>query len=162
MYLAEACLREGDFDKTLHHLKIELRLDPRDPIILLDLANLLMDCGQSRPAAACLKRLTTLEPDNASAWQNLAVAQFMNSRFDAGMASCHEALRCDPNATTAMYNLALAYQRQRDYPKALTWTRRAMEVDPRDSTIQRLELRIRIMQFLSRTTHALKRLIFWR
>jgi hypothetical protein len=60
-----------------------------------------------------------------------------------------------------MYNLALAYQRHRDYSKALTWTRRAMEVDPRDSTIQRLELRIRIMQCLSRTTHAIKRLIFW-
>jgi len=120
-----------------------------------------MDCGQPRPATACLKRLSALEPDNASAWQNLAVAQFMTSHYDQGMASCHEALRCDPNATTAMYNLALAYQRQSDYEKALTWTRRAMQVDPRDSTIQRLELRIRLMQFLSRSARALHRLVFW-
>ena len=85
----------------------------------------------------------------------------MNSRFDDGMASCHKAPRCDPNATTAMYNLALAYQRQGDYEKALTWTRRAMQVEPRDSTVQRLELRIRIMQFLSQMGRALRRLIFW-
>ena len=120
-----------------------------------------MDCNEPRPAAACLKRLTRIEPDNASAWQNLAVAQFMINHYHQGMASCQEALRCDPNATTAMYNLALAYQRQGDYEKALTWTRRAMQVDPRDSTVQRLELRIRIMQFLSQTGRALRRVIFW-
>jgi len=75
------------------------------------------------------------------------------------MASCHQALRCDPNATTAMYNLALAYQRQRDYAKALIWIRRAIQVDPRDNTIQRLELRIRIMQFFSTTAGFLRRLL---
>ena len=86
----------------------------------------------------------------------------MNNRYPDGISSCHQALRCDPNATTAMYNLALAFQRHGDYDKALTWTRRATEVDPRDSTIQRLELRIRIMKFLSNLGRTLRQLIFWR
>ena len=45
--------------------------------MLLELANLLMDTGESRPALACLKWLIAIKPDQVSGWLNLSVAQIL-------------------------------------------------------------------------------------
>ncbi len=127
----------------------------------MNLANLLIDCGQHRCAVACLKRLTAFEPENASAWQNLAVACFLNRRFDEGLAACQQALKLDPRATTAMYNLALAYERQGDYARGRAWIRRAIAADPHDLSLQRLELRLRVLVVWSRIVAGVRRALHW-
>ena len=81
--------------------------------MLLDLSNLLMDNGQGRAAIACLKRMISIEPDNVSGWQNLAVAQFMRGQYDDGIDSCEEALRREPQNVLTLFNLALANEHDR-------------------------------------------------
>ena len=56
----------------------------------MDLANLLIDVGETRPAVACLKRLTQLCPEHIAAWQNLGVAHCLRGRFDEGIAASLE------------------------------------------------------------------------
>ena len=108
------------------------------------LADMLMDCGQNRPAIACLQRLLSIDPQDAAAWQNLAVAYFVSGRYAEGIASCQEALKIDPEQTTAMYNLALAYVRRGDRRTGMAWIRQALQIDPQDIELQRLELRLRL------------------
>src|SRR5205823_3390663 len=96
LHLAQAYLRKDDLVQTKQHLRAELMLRPEDPQTLMDLSNLLMDVGDLRALIACLKRLVQLRPDHAKAWQNLAVAQFLRGRYDDGLISSEEALKCDP------------------------------------------------------------------
>jgi tetratricopeptide (TPR) repeat protein len=109
-----------------------------------------MDSSEPRAAAACLKRLTQIEPDNADAWQNLAVALFVRERYDEGVVASKEALRCDPTHTMTMFNLALALERLRRYDEALEWIRKALAVEPGDASLVKLEFRLKLLKLRSR------------
>jgi Flp pilus assembly protein TadD len=157
--LGELYYRRRDLMPARKHLRAELLLRPQEIRVLMDLANLLLDTGQNRAAVACLKRLVQADAQSVSGWQNLAVAQFMVGRYSDGIASCHEALRLSPRNATAAFNLALAYQHQRRYDEALKWIRRGLELDPRDNSLQRLELRIRVFRWRSRSMRLLRALL---
>jgi tetratricopeptide (TPR) repeat protein len=145
--LGELHHRRHEPDLAKKHLRAELVLRPQDPQVLLDLSNLLVDTSQTRAAVACLKRLVHLDPRNVDAWQNLAVAQFMLARYQDGIASCHECLQRDPGNVMAMYNLALAFEHLRRYDDALLWVRRGLEKAPKDNSLQKLELRVRVLNW---------------
>jgi tetratricopeptide (TPR) repeat protein len=149
--LGELFYRRRELAPARKHLRAELLLRPQDTRVLMDLANLLLDTAQNRAAVACLKRLVHADPKSVSAWQNLAIAQFMVGRYMDGIASCHEALRLNPRNSTTAFNLALAYEHTRRYDEALKWVRTGLKVDPRDVSLQRLELRIQVMKWYSRS-----------
>src|SRR5207249_4348421 len=115
LHLAQIHHRRREAIEARRHLRGELLLKPDDPQVLLSLANLLMDTQESRLAAASLKRLVQIVPNNVNGWVNLAVAQFMRRRYDEGIFACHEALRCDPKNLLAIYNLALAHEHLRRF-----------------------------------------------
>lgn len=145
--LGELHHRRHEGEQARKHLRAELVMRPQDPHVLLDLSNLLVDTNQPRAAVACLKRLVQIEPKNVDAWQNLAVAQFMVGRYQDGILSCHEALRLDPANLMAIYNLALAYEHQRRYEDALHWIRKGLAKSPKDISLQKLELRVRVLSW---------------
>jgi tetratricopeptide (TPR) repeat protein len=144
--LARLSLRHGDRAVTRRHLRAEHLRRSEDTHVLLSLANLWMDCGQDRTAMACLKRLIVLQPGNTDAWLNLAVAQFRRGLYTQGIQSCRQCLDLDGSNRLAMYNLALAYDHLGQFDQALQWTRRALTLEPRDVSLQRLELRLRLLR----------------
>jgi tetratricopeptide (TPR) repeat protein len=163
--LARLALRRHDVPAARRHLRAEHQRQPDDAEILLALANLWMDCGEDRTAAACLNRLLTLQPDNAGAWVNLAVVQFRRGMYQLGIRSCQQAIdrgrsgRQVKNKTTvlAMYNIALGYERLRQFDAALEWARHALNVDPRDTALLRLEFRLRALRRVWPILWALRR-----
>jgi tetratricopeptide (TPR) repeat protein len=162
MRLGELHHRRADADAAKRHLRAELLLRPQDPAVLMDLSNLLVDTHQPRAAVACLKRLVQIEPNNASAWQNLAVAQFMTGRYEDGIESCRECLRLDSQNPQAVYNLALACEHLGRYDEALGWVRRGLERDPKDLSLQKLELRVRVLRWRGRLARAFRSLLLRR
>jgi tetratricopeptide (TPR) repeat protein len=128
--------------------------------LLLDLSNLLVDTNQTRAAVACLKRLVHLDPANVDAWQNLAVAQFMVGRYEEGILSCHEALGRDPDNIMALYNLALAYEHLGRYEDALSWVRKGLAKSPKDISLQKLELRVRVLNWKDWAVRIARSLLF--
>ena len=158
--LAELHHRRGERSLARKHLRAEMVLRPQEPRLLLDLANLMMDTGLSRAAIACLKRLTAEHPKEPDAWQNLAVAQFINGRYDDGVESCRQCLAVDPGNLTAIYNLALAYERQRLYESAAYWVAEGLRTAPRDLSLQKLELRIRVLRWRDITLRVVKAIVF--
>jgi tetratricopeptide (TPR) repeat protein len=122
MELARLALREGDRAGAVRHLRAEHLRQPDDAEILFALANLWMDSGEDRTAAACLNRLILLQPGNVEAWVNLAVVQFRRGLYDLGIASCRRAIDCggqerhrSKTTILAMYNMALGYERLRKF-----------------------------------------------
>jgi len=162
--LAKLAHRRGDPPAALRHLRAEHVRRPRQPQILLGLANLWMDIGELRTASACLRRLLHDHPDNVDAWLNLAVAQFHRRDYRQGIRSCRQALCRDQNNRTAMFNTALAYERLHKYDRALHWTRRALKLQPRDVNLQHLERRLELLRWISRVLAVPRRLAqtIWR
>jgi tetratricopeptide (TPR) repeat protein len=146
LHLGRIYFQRQELEKARRHLRNEHLLTPDDPQMMLDLSNLLLDCGETAAAVVCLKRLTEKEPTNANAWQNLAVAYFHSDCYDQGIAASQEALLCDPGHLMAMYNLAVAFEQLRRYEESLTWIRAGLALDPREPAFQKLELRLRFMQ----------------
>ena len=83
---------------------------------------------------------------------------FFVGRYIDGIASFRECLRLDSHNAQALYNLALAYEHLGQFDEALTWVRRALDRDGKDASLQRLELRIRILRLRSRVVRAVRRL----
>lgn len=161
-HLRLASIHHSRGERTLarKHLRAEMLLRPQDPQVLMDLSNLLIDTGLARAAIACLKRLVSLDADHADGWQNLAVAQFLCDRFDDGIESCRRCLAIDARHSMAIYNLALAYERLRKYEQATYWVQEGLRLDARDPSLQRLELRIRVLRWKDWLSRALKNLLF--
>lgn len=147
LLLARIFHRGKNLADARKHLRAELLLRPESPHILMDLANDLTDLGETRPALACFKRLVQIDPENARAWQNLAVVQFMRERYDEGLLSSQECLRHDPQNVEAIHNLALALGKMGDFDQALRYLRPALAKAPKDLALQRLELRLQINRF---------------
>jgi tetratricopeptide (TPR) repeat protein len=157
--LGELHHRRRELQPARKHLRAELVLRPQEPQILLDLSNLLLDTGQTRAAVACLKRLVQVDPGNVDAWQNLAVAQFMVGRYDEGIASCQEALQRDPANAPSFYNLALAYEHLKRYDDAARWIQKGLDRWPNDLSLQKLELRVRVLKWKDRIVRMFQTLI---
>ncbi|MGA3065788.1 MAG: tetratricopeptide repeat protein [Tepidisphaeraceae bacterium] len=159
IYYRRHCLTDAR-----RHLRAELQLRPQNPRILLELGNLLMDCGESRSALVCLKWLVGVDPEYIPGWLNLAVTQFARGHWQEGIASCMTALTKDSQNGMAMHNLALAYERLGQYRSALTWVRRAQLVCVNDAALQRLELRVRLLWIRARTVkiaHQVRLVLPW-
>jgi tetratricopeptide (TPR) repeat protein len=157
--LARLAWRKGDRAGTRFHLRSEHLLHCEDAHLLLGLANLWMDCGEDRTAIACLKRLIELQPKNSDAWLNLAVAQFRRGLYDEGIRSCRQVLSMDASNRLAMYNLALAHERQAQWDRAWEWAQMALELEPRDANLRRLELRLRVLRRGALVIGRLRRLL---
>lgn len=163
--LGRLAVRRGDRAEAQRHLRSEHLLRSDDVTTLMGLANLWMDCGEDRTAIASLKRLIQFQPRHAQAWLNLAVAQFHCGLYPEGIRSCHTVLDLENAAPSegktlllAMYNLALAHDRQRQYATALEWSRRALLLEPRDAALQRLEMRLRVLSWASSLFSGLRRM----
>ncbi|MGB7160048.1 MAG: tetratricopeptide repeat protein [Tepidisphaeraceae bacterium] len=146
LHLAKIHFRRREVIEARSHLRGEILLRPQDTAVLMELSNLLMDTGDSRPAVACLKRLVQLDASNVNAWINLAVASFMRCRYDDGIDACRAALEVDHANLLAMYNLALAHEHLGRFDEAMSWVRRGLKREPNDASFQKLEFRLRVLK----------------
>ena len=156
LHLARIHHRRKEVNEARRHLRGELLLKPEDPAILLRLGNLLMDTGESRLATATLKRLVQIQPTSARAWINLACALFTRQRYTDGIDCCRRALACDGDNLVAIFNLALAHELLHKYDEAMDWARHGLLKEPKDISLQKMELRLRVLQLKSRVVRTMK------
>jgi tetratricopeptide (TPR) repeat protein len=58
----------------------------------------------------------------------------------------------------ALFNLALAFERLKKYDDALGAIRRALEIEPGDVSLQKLEFRVRLLKLRARFIRAIRSL----
>ena len=95
-------------------------------------ANEAYNRGDYGTAANLLRRITSLQPQNANAWNQLGRALLAMNELDAAGQAFETAIQKDPASRDAYNNLGLVYWRQRKYEEAAAEFRRQIAVNPDD------------------------------
>jgi tetratricopeptide (TPR) repeat protein len=72
-------------------------------------------------------------PDSPNAADTLAWAYIVKGTYGLAIDLLQDALKQQPNNATYEYHLGLAYQKQKNIPKALEHYKKALEIDPKFS-----------------------------
>ncbi|XP_015190840.1 PREDICTED: transmembrane and TPR repeat-containing protein 4-like isoform X2 [Polistes dominula] len=100
-----------------------LRLNPKYPQAMNNLANLLKDEGKYDIAENLFKQAVTLQKDFATAWMNYGIVLSALKRYEESERSYLTALSQKPKYPDCYYNLGVLYLEQKHYHKALmAWT----------------------------------------
>jgi tetratricopeptide (TPR) repeat protein len=89
--------------------------------------------------------LVEIDPEHLPGQLNRAVVCFELGQYDLGVGACRTALRRHPENFTALYNLAVAYERRGQYHHALFWVRRGLQAHPAEPDLLRLRFRVLTM-----------------
>jgi Tfp pilus assembly protein PilF len=89
---------------------------------------------QTRPAEAeqIFLRLVQVDSKSAAAHYYLALSRVQLGRLDEARSGFEQVLRIDPRRADACFELAGIHIKTRDYPAALSWTKRGLQISPRD------------------------------
>lgn len=140
------------------HFRCEMMLRPDDPELLLELSNHLIDLGELRSGILCLRKLVGEHTEHAIGWQNLAAAYFLNGNHAEGIECSREALRYAPGNVMAIHNLSLALLETDRADQAWIHLRGALDIDPENVHLLRLQLRLRLHRTMNTVVRAIRRL----
>ena len=71
------------------------------------------------------------------------------SDYDGAISKYEEILAVSPNDANAYYNLALAYGRKKDFPRALEYIDKSIAANPADAEVQQMKIRLQDMYLKS-------------
>jgi arylsulfatase A-like enzyme/Flp pilus assembly protein TadD len=133
-HLGNAYRKLGRLPEAEEHLREAVRLSPRNPDALLDLAGFLFERSRSgspvREAESLARRALELSPDLASAHHLLGAIHNRRGEVRAAIAEYRRALALDPAAATTLGNLAILLEARGETDEALSLYLRAAEADP--------------------------------
>lgn len=119
-------------------------LGREDDESLEQLGDLLLDAGLPLLAIRAFRVWTARRPNSARAWHLLGVAFMEAKDLYEGMEHARRAVRLDPALVAPMHNLAMAHLQLGNFRRARYWVRQALRVEPDDSSLRRLGLRLRL------------------
>lgn len=96
--------------EAVRHLRIALRLAPRDAIAAANLSHALVDLGQLREAESVARGIVDNDPGDAQGHLMLGFSQTYQGRIDDGLASFQRAHRCKPDSALVISNALFASQ----------------------------------------------------
>jgi tetratricopeptide (TPR) repeat protein len=106
----------------------------------LQRAQVLLEAGEVKAAAALLTQLITELPDFAEAWNRRAVLHYSQQQYEAAIKDCEVVIRLVPFHFGALHGLGLCQAALGDYQAAISTFRRALAVQPHALINQKLLL----------------------
>lgn len=138
--------RSPVFDGGIHSeltaeeiLQHAIYLYPDEPLAYIGLANVYKTWQNFVEALPLLQRATSLEPTNALFHAHHADCLLGLEDWSAALAECEQALLCDPQFTSALFQKGVALQNLRRYREAIVCLSIAFEEHP-EETWPRIEL----------------------
>ena len=83
-------------------------------------------------AVNLLRKVTSMNPENGNAWNELGRALLAMNQLDAASEALQTSIQKDPSSRNAYNNLGLVYWRERKYDEAAAQFRKQMVVNPDD------------------------------
>lgn len=141
--------RAGDAEAAKELLQQELddfkqNAERYPPEELSELGRTLLQGGLTREARRVLRRLADASPGDPTALHLYSVALYELGEREEGIQVCRRVLKLDPRFVPAMHNMAVACVMDRQWSKARYWVNQALLVDPDDSSLRHLRLKLRL------------------
>jgi len=108
-----------------------LDLNPRNPFVYMNLANVLYSRGEIDRSVEYLHKWVRLYPDSAPAYYCLGNALGGRGRFGEAMICYRRALKLSPRSPRIMGDIGAILAMRNDLNGAERWLRRAVELNPR-------------------------------
>ena len=89
-----------------------------------------MQAGRHEEAITTLTEVVKKKPEFAEGWNRRATVYYLAGEFKKSIADCDEVLKRNPRHFGALSGLGQIHFQFEDYPSALKWYRRALEVNP--------------------------------
>jgi predicted O-linked N-acetylglucosamine transferase (SPINDLY family) len=120
-------LQGNDAQEAAALIRQSLRINPRQPVVHLNLGNALLRLGDARAALASCDAALALRPDYAEAWNNRGNALLELKRANEALASYEQALRLKPDFAVFHGNRANALRELERPAEALAAYDRALQ-----------------------------------
>ncbi len=115
-----------------------------------------MQAGRHAEAIGVFSGIIENKPEFAEAWNRRATVYYLAGEYRKSIADCDEVLKRNPGHFGALSGLGQIYVQLEDYPKALEWYRRALQVNPNmlgvEMNIKLIEERLRAPRAPGRST----------
>ncbi len=126
-----ATARRADaFHEPLKLWKEAIEHDPHDAIAQNNLANSLLENGNSDEALDHYRQALDIQPDYAVARVNFGYLLDSLGRIDEAIANFNEVLRLNPDEPSALFNLGAALNQQAKYAEAKVQFEKLLQVAP--------------------------------
>ena len=121
-----------DRKRCIEEFNKALTLDPNDPEIFNEFAGWYQTWGDYEKALEYDKKYVSLLPGEPNSWDSLAEAYFFIGKLDDAIANFKKALEINPDfyAPPSMSSLGYVYALKEDYPEAIKWLDKYIEVAP--------------------------------
>lgn len=102
---------------------------PDDPMPRLQLADALMEQGQSFDASKEYDTYTKMKPDDVSGWRGLAHARENLGEWQGVLTALKKVIELQPNSAQDITDIARAYLSLKQYAEARRWSAKALEAE---------------------------------
>jgi len=133
IYLGQMFLEQGNFTKALHYYQKASAKEPQNSGLKLILGNIYYQQGVFDQAVSYYSQAIELDSLNAAALNNLAwtYAQ-METNLDQALILSKRSLEIEPDNPAYLDTLAEIYFLKKEYYRALTYIRKALDQNPPD------------------------------
>ena len=131
-------LRRFDQARTALQEAIELR--PDEPNLLIEMGWVHSDQSHYEDALTWFQRTLTLDPRHGEALEWRGTALRWLRRFDQARIALQEAIELRPDQPDLLVEMGWVHGDQLQHEEALTWFRRALDINPHDSWALRSQI----------------------
>ena len=136
-------LENGNITKARYHLEKAIEADRESPNLRFVLGNLYYQQGKFNSAIDAFQQTIEMDSLHAGALNNLAwIYTRLNIRLDEALSLSKRSLDLDPDNPSYLDTMAEIYFLKKEYYRALTYMRKAVEQNPRDIEYYRRRLEI--------------------
>lgn len=124
--------RDGQYSSAAEQYRLAMAAYPEYRDACFQLGNLYEKMGLAEKARDQYREVIALNDADAQAWNNLGNVLGQTGELDAAMDAYSKAIRLDPTLASAHYNLGQAYVLKRDFIRAESELRSAIELVPNE------------------------------
>lgn len=126
-------MEQGNYPRAMQHLEKALENDPDNAELHYSLGQLNYQMGNLEEAAHYFSQCLEIDSTNAAAMNNLAWAYTqLEIELDEALELSRRAVTKEPDNPVYLDTLAEVYYQKKEYYRALTFLRKAVEQDPPD------------------------------
>jgi tetratricopeptide (TPR) repeat protein len=120
---------------AVEHLRIVLKYEPRESMVLCDLGDSLGSCGKTTEAMTHYRKALEIDPEFTMAHNNLANALERQGSLNEAIAHFEKALELDPKVAPVHFNFANVLMRCARSDEAIAHYQKALEIDPKATRV---------------------------